>query len=101
MKTVLTKQELAERWSITPKTIDEYRRDGILSEMKIPAIRFPITYIEELEGVKLTKFSPLEREKIEKELVRLKELERENKELRAILSNVLLASSQVISVDPA
>lgn len=27
----------------------------------IPAIRFPISYIEELEGVKLTEFSPLER----------------------------------------
>ena len=101
MKTVLTKQELADRWGVSQKTIDEYRKEGILSEIKIPAIRFPIAYIEELEGVKLTRFSPLEREKMEKELIRLKELERENKELRAILSNILSVSSKVIGVIPA
>ncbi|MGL4569583.1 MAG: helix-turn-helix domain-containing protein [Clostridium sp.] len=99
MKVVLTQQELAERWGVTVKTIAEYRNDGIITPIKgIPAIRFSIKYVEELEGVKLEKFSPLEKARMEKELKELESLRFENKKLKTILSNVLSETSKVIGL---
>lgn len=96
MRTVLTQQELAERWGVTVKTITEYRQDGILTPIKgIPAIRFSKKYIEELEGVEIEKFSPLERKKLEREI---EKLNFENQKLRSIVGNVLNESSKIIGL---
>jgi transcriptional regulator of NAD metabolism len=70
---LLTKKDLAERWQVTTKTIENYISDGILVTCKgIPAIRFSPQYIAEIEGVKLEKFSPLERRRMERELEELR-----------------------------
>ena len=69
MDKLLTKKQLAERWQVTEKAIDNWRKEGILTPCKgIPAIRFSLQHIAELEGTKLEKFSPLERRKLEREL---------------------------------
>lgn len=96
MKTVLTQNELAERWGITVKTITEYRQDKILQPIKgIPVIRFSLEYIQEMEGTTIEKFSPLERRRLEREIG---ELKNENMELKSILSNILSESSKVIKL---
>lgn len=96
MKTVLTQQELAERWGVTVKTITEYRQDGILQSINgIPVIRFSLEYIQQLEGVTLEKFSPMERRRME---MMIEGLKQENNKLKSILSNILAESSKVINV---
>lgn len=93
---LLSKKELATRWGVTPVTIDRWIQDKIVTPAKgIPSIRFTPQHIAELEGVKLDKFSPLERKRIEKEKEELEQriitLQSENTELkeyvRAIVGN--------------
>jgi len=61
MGNLLTKKDLAEKWQVSEKSIDNWRQDGTVSACKgVPVIRFSPQYIAELEGVKLEKFSPLE-----------------------------------------
>lgn len=96
MKTVLTQEELADRWGVSIKTIREYRLDGIIQPIKgIPAIRFSLEYIQEIEGVKIEKFSPLERKRMENEIQKLTE---DNKKLKEILGNILSESSKIINL---
>lgn len=96
MKTVLTQEELADRWGVSIKTIREYRLDGIIQSIKgIPAIRFSLEYIQEIEGVKIEKFSPLERKRMENEIQKLTE---DNKKLKEIIGNILSESSKVINL---
>ena len=52
-------------------------------------------HILELEGVKLEKFSPLLKRKMERELEELRE---ENQRLKKIIGNVLAETSQVIGL---
>lgn len=95
MEKLLTQQDLADRWQVTKKTIENYRLDGILTPCKgIPAIRFTEQHILELEGVKLEKVSPLMYRKLEREL---EEIKRENAMLKGILSNVLAETSKIIN----
>lgn len=95
MKTVLTQKELAERWGVTPKAITDWRNAKVIQAIEgIPAIRFSVEYIQELEGVTIEKFSPLERKRLEMEVDKLKH---QNDELKRILGNVLAESSKVIS----
>lgn len=94
MKTVLTQQELAERWGVTVKTLTEWRNAGVLQPIKgIPVIRFSIDYINNIEEVTPDRFSPLERRKLEQEIEKLKH---QNNELNKVLSNILAESSKVI-----
>lgn len=73
MVKLLTKKDVAERWQVSPQTIDNYIADKILVPIKgIPSVRFNPQYIAELEGTKLEKFSPLERRKLEREIDELK-----------------------------
>lgn len=69
MSQLLTKKDLAERWQLSTQAIDNYIKDGILTPVKgIISIRFTEQHIAELEGIKLEKFSPVEKRRLEKEL---------------------------------
>lgn len=69
MDKLLTTKDLAERWQVAERTINEYKAQGIIVPVKgIPCVRYNAQYIGEIEGVKLEKFSPLERRKLEREL---------------------------------
>ncbi|SDO75612.1 histidine kinase [Clostridium gasigenes] len=94
MKTVLTQAELSERWGVTIKTITEWRGSGVIQTIRgIPKPMFSLEYIQNMEGVTIEKFSPLERKRMEMELEKLKH---QNEELKKILGNVLSESSKII-----
>lgn len=73
MVKLLTKKDLAERWQVTERTVDNYIKDKIVQPVKgIPVIRFTEQHIAELEGIKIDKMSPLERRRLEHEVEKLK-----------------------------
>ncbi|MBU5312300.1 hypothetical protein KQI38_09690 [Tissierella carlieri] len=93
MDKLLTKKDLAERWQVTTATIDRWMSDKIITPVKgIPSVRFSMQHILELEGVKLDRFSPLERKRLEKEKMKLEEkiiaLEGENIEMKEYIKSV-------------
>ena len=93
---LLTKKELAERWGCTTKYIDNLRAEGVISTVQgLPAPRFNIQHILEIEGTKVEAFSPLDRRRLERELKTLRE---ENQQLKGVLSNILAESSKVINL---
>jgi len=95
MEKLLTQQDLADRWQVTKKTIENYRLEGILKPCKgIPTIRFTEQHILELEGVKLEKISPLMYKKLEREL---EEVKSQNERLKEVLGNVLTETSKIIN----
>lgn len=95
MNKLLTQKDLAERWQVSVKAIENWRKDGIVTPVKgVPAIRFSEEHIAKLEGTTLEKFSPLEKRKLENEL---EELRRENRQLKDIVSNILASASKIIS----
>ena len=96
MDKLLTQKDLAERWQMSIKSIEEYRKAGIIPAVEgIPSIRFNPKVIMELEGTKLDRFSPLERRRIERELEQLKQ---ENEQLKSILSKTLANLAPVLSL---
>ena len=96
MDKLLTQKDLAKRWQVTVASIKNWREEGLLQPVKgLPVIRFTEQYISELEGVKIERFSPLERKRMER---RLEQLEKENEELKGIISRVLAETSQVINL---
>ena len=74
MKTLLSRQDLAERWGLAVKTIEKYENDGVIQRVKgIPAPRYSIESIQKLEGMEeLNPLSPEERNKLEKEIQSLR-----------------------------
>lgn len=94
MNKLLTQKDLAERWKVTVATITDWRNQRIITPCKgIPSIRFTEQHIAELEGIKLDRFSPLERRKLERENEILK---KQNEEMKEIISNIL---SQAIMIN--
>ena len=94
MDKLLTKNNLAERWQVSERTIDDYRIQGIVTPVKgLPCIRFNLQYIEKIEGNIPEKITMRER-KLEREL---QEVIKERDYLRNILSNILSESSKVIN----
>lgn len=74
MDKLLTQQDLADRWQVSVRAIENWRKEGILQPAQgIPAIRFTPKHIAELEGVELERFSPLEKRRMESELEKLRE----------------------------
>jgi hypothetical protein len=70
---LLTKKDLAEKWQMSEQSIDDYRAKGIITAVKgLASIRFTPQHIAEIEGVKLERFSPLERRRLENEVETLK-----------------------------
>lgn len=73
MDKLLTKKDLAEKWQMSEQSIDDYRAKGIITAVKgLASIRFAPQHIAEIEGVKLERFSPLERRRLEREIETLK-----------------------------
>ncbi|NEZ46526.1 histidine kinase [Clostridium niameyense] len=94
---LLTQKDLAQRWQMSVKSIEEYRKAGIIPVVEgIPAIRFNLQTIMELEGTKLERFSPLERKRMERELELLKQ---ENEKLRSVLSKALSELAPVMMLN--
>ncbi|MDF2881713.1 MAG: hypothetical protein K0R54_2270 [Clostridiaceae bacterium] len=94
---LLTQQELAERWQVSVRAIENWRKDGIIQPAKgVPAIRFTEQHILELEGVKLDRMSPLERRRLELEIEKLR---LQNEKLKGIIGKVLAETSQIISME--
>lgn len=93
---LLTKKDLAKRWQVSEPTIDRMRQEGIVVPCKnlLPTVRFSEQYIAELEGVKLERFSPLERRRLE---VENQELARQNEELKRIISDVLSVTAKAVN----
>lgn len=93
---LLTQKELAERWQVTEESISNWRKEGLIQSAKgVPAVRFSMQHILELEGVELEQFSPILKRKMERELAELRE---ENRKLKGIIGKVLAETSQVIGL---
>lgn len=96
MDKLLTQKDLAERWQVSVKAIENYRQQGVITPVKgIPSIRFNPQHIAELEGTRIERFSPLERRRMEREL---KILRQENEKLKGILSQTLANLAPVINL---
>lgn len=94
IKPLLTKSELAKRWSVDTRTIDKWERNNIIQRVKgIPVPRYNIEHILKIEETDISEFSPLERKKLERENEKLK-LENEN--LKNILNNIFIESSKIV-----
>lgn len=97
MDKLLTQQDLAERWQVSVRAIENWRKEGVLQPAKgAPAIRFTPEYIAELEGVELKATSPLQVKRLEREI---DELKKENGELKGIIARVLAETSKVVSLN--
>lgn len=91
---LLTKKDLAKRWQVTTTTIDRWVADKVITPVKgLPSIRFSMQHILELEGVKIDKFSPLERRRLEKQIKELEtkadDFEKANTELRDYVRSII------------
>lgn len=96
MDKLLTQKDLAERWQVSVRAVENWRKDGLITPVEgIPSIRFNPQNIAELEGTKIERFSPLERRRMENEIESLKQ---ENEKLKGILSNVLRDVSEIIKL---
>lgn len=94
-KTLLTREELAQRWGVNVRTIINYEQEGIITRNpNIPVPRYNIEEINNLEGIEVNKLSPLEKQRLEKQLEQLK---KENEELKGIIARILAESSRVIT----
>lgn len=92
---LLTKEQLADRWQVKPRTIENYERDGIIARVPgLPVPRYSLKAIAEVEGVELEMFSPLMKKKMQRELDRVT---KERDELKAILSRITGEASKFIS----
>jgi hypothetical protein len=95
MEKLLTKKDLAQRWQVSERTIDEYRESGIITPVKdLPCVRFNLQYIEKIEGC-LPEKKTLRERKLE---IELDEVKKERDYLKTILSNILAESSKVINL---
>jgi len=75
IKTLITREELAERWPFDTRTIQRYESDGVLT--RNPNFKKPTYCMEEilkLEGTEFNPLSPLERRMLEK---KIEDLEKE------------------------
>ncbi|APC42706.1 histidine kinase [Clostridium estertheticum subsp. estertheticum] len=93
---LLTQQDIAGRWQLTVRAVENCRKAGIITAVKgVPGIRFNLQQIEELEGTKLERFSPIERKKLEREIEALKQKIATYEDVRAI---ILSASTKMINL---
>lgn len=93
MTKLLTQQDLAERWQVSVRAIENWRKEGLLEPCKgIPAIRFSPEYIAQLEGVEIKKTSPLQVKRLERELEHLRQ---ENDDLKGILARITAEASKI------
>ena len=94
MDKLLTQQDLADRWQVTVRAIENWRREGVITPAKgIPAIRFTPEHVAQLEGVELKAVSPLQVKRLERELEAVRT---ENEELRGVIARVLATAAEAI-----
>ena len=97
MEQLLTKKDLAQRWKMSEGAIDDYRQRGLIQAVKgLTSVRFSPQHIAEIEGIKLERFSPLERRKLEDEIEVLK---RENEKLKEIITKITIAGAEVFTLN--
>lgn len=66
MKTLISREELAERWGVSTQSVINYEKDGVITRNpNIPAPRYSLDEICRLEGTELNAMSPLERRRLE------------------------------------
>ncbi|MBU3146604.1 histidine kinase [Clostridium sp. CF012] len=93
---LLTQQDIASRWQVSVQSIETCRKEGIITPVKgVPGIRFSLAEIEAVEGVAPTRFSPLERRKLEREIEGLKQKLATYEDVRTTILNV---SSKIINL---
>ena len=84
---LLTQQDLADRWQVSVRTIEDWRKAGLIQSAKgVPAIRFSPEHIAALEGVEIKPVSPLRVRTLEREV---ESLQHENERLRGVLARIL------------
>jgi predicted site-specific integrase-resolvase len=84
---LLTKKDVAQFLQITPQTVDEYVKRGVITPVKkLDCIRFNSQHIEEIAETKIERFSPIERKRIEKER---DEWKTKYEELKGCINNIL------------
>ena len=85
---LLTVKDLSIKWKKDEGTIRKQITEGILQPCNVPgSYRFKKEYVAQLEGVKLERFSPLERRRLLKEIELLK---KKNQELESLLRKLTL-----------
>jgi len=93
---LLTQKDVAERWQLTVRAVENCRKAGTITAVKgVPGIRFNLQHIEALEGTKLDRFSPIERRKLEREIEALKQKIATYEEVRVMVLN---ASTKMINL---
>jgi predicted site-specific integrase-resolvase len=93
---LLTKKDLAKRWQISERTVDQYKNDGVIVPISgIPCVRFNLQYIEKIEGYIPEKTTIRER-KLEREL---EDTKKERDYLKSLLTKILNESSKVINFE--
>lgn len=91
---LLTKKDLATRWQVSERTIDQYREDRIITPVKgIPCIRYNLQYIQQIEGC-IPEKTTLRERKLEKEL---QEVTKERDALKVLLANIFAESAKAIN----
>ena len=96
MDRLLTQKDVAERWQLTVRAVENCRKAGTITPVKgVPGIRFSLQHIEELEGTKLDRFSPIERRRLEREIEELKQKLATYEEVRVMVLN---ASTKMINL---
>ena len=90
VQTLLSRQDLAQRWDLTTQAILNYEQQGIITRYpNIPTPRYSLEEIERIEtnGMGINPLSPLERRRLEKHIHDLeKELEEAKTKLYKIHS---------------
>ncbi|MFT8351272.1 transcription factor [Clostridium saccharoperbutylacetonicum] len=69
-QTLLSRQDLAKRWNLNPRTIVDYEQNGVIKRVpKLQVPRYSLSQIEEIEndGLDLNPTSPIERKRLERE----------------------------------
>lgn len=95
MDRLLTQKDLAERWQMSVKAIENYREEGRIVPVKgIKAIRFNPRYIEEIEG-SLPEQTTWQERRLQKQI---EALEEENQKLKGVLANILAESAKIINI---
>lgn len=83
---LLTVKDLAKRWQKDEGTIRRYIADKTITPCKgVPGMLFHPSYISQLEGIELDKFSPIERRKMQHRIEELETIVKlQNEQLRKV-----------------
>lgn len=93
-KTLLSREDLAQRWGVNVRTIIKYEQDGIITRNpNLPTPRYSIFEINKLDGIELNRLSPIERKRLEKEL---EEVTRERDQLKSIITEMNMVMTKAM-----